>query len=130
MGKKQTHVFLDISHGTKPLGRVIIELFKDITPKTAENFRALCTGERGKIGLGENAKELCYRDSGIHRVAKGFVIQGGDIIKGNGTGGYSIYGKHFNDENFQRRHAHAGLLSMANKGIFLFSYYFNLNSSK
>ena len=107
---------MDFSYGTDPLGRIIFELFKDITPKTVENFRALCTGERGKTGLGLGATELCYRGSGVHRIVKGFVIQGGDITKGDGSGGWSIYGKQFNDENFQKRHAHAGLLSMANRG--------------
>ena len=116
MGKQLPHVYMDLSHGTEPLGRIVFKLFKDITPKTAENFRALCTGERGKKGLGQSATDLCYRGSNIHRVVRGFVIQGGDFTKGNGTGGWSIYGKEFNDENFQKRHSCAGLLSMANRG--------------
>jgi cyclophilin family peptidyl-prolyl cis-trans isomerase len=116
MGRKLPHVYMDLSYGNESLGRIIFELFKDITPKTVENFRALCTGERGKTGLGHDSTELCYRGSTFHRVVKGFVLQGGDITKGNGTGGWSIYGKNFNDENFQKRHAHAGLLSMANRG--------------
>lgn len=127
MGKKLPHVYMDFSHGTKPLGRVIFELFKDITPKTVENFRALCTGERGKTGLGVNATELSFRGSGVHRIVRGFVIQGGDITKGDGTGGCSIYGPEFNDENFQKRHAHAGLLSMANRGeLFYLGFYTTL----
>jgi hypothetical protein len=116
MGKKPIHVYFDLSHGVQPLGRIIFELFRDITPRTVENFRSLCTGERGKIGLGMNANKLCYKESEFHRIVKGFVIQGGDITNGDGTGGYSIYGKEFNDENFQLRHSHAGLLSMANRG--------------
>jgi cyclophilin family peptidyl-prolyl cis-trans isomerase len=113
---------MDFSYGTKPLGRVIFELYKDIVPKTVENFRALCTGERGKTGLGVNATDLCYRGSTVHRIIKGFMIQGGDITKGDGTGGCSIYGSEFNDENFQKRHACAGLLSMANRGNFFLRF--------
>ena len=95
---------------------MIFELFTDVTPKTAENFRGLCTGEYGNIGLKTTTKKLCYRDSTFHRIIDDFMIQGGDITHGNGTGGHSIYGPRFADENFQRRHACAGLLSMANSG--------------
>jgi peptidyl-prolyl isomerase G (cyclophilin G) len=107
-------VFLDIVIGTTAIGRVIFELFTDITPKTAENFRGLCTGEYGYGRV--NKKKLHYKGSRFHRIVEDQFIQGGDIVYGNGSGGESIYGEIFKDENFQRRHACAGLLSMANKG--------------
>lgn len=107
-------VYFDIVIGTTAIGRVVFELFCDITPKTAENFRGLCTGE---YGFGKfSKKKLIYKGSRIHRIVEDQFIQGGDFIYGNGTGGESIYGETFKDENFQRRHACAGLLSMANKG--------------
>jgi peptidyl-prolyl isomerase G (cyclophilin G) len=94
---------------------VTFELFSDITPQTTENFRALCTGEKG-LGPTTRAK-LHYLGTKVHRVVDGFVLQGGDITKGDGTGGDSIFpDRYFKDENFVRRHAHAGLLSMANCG--------------
>mmetsp|Transcript_15145 Transcript_15145/g.17550 ORF Transcript_15145/g.17550 Transcript_15145/m.17550 type:complete len:302 (-) Transcript_15145:482-1387(-) len=114
MVKKNPVVFLDITIGSRSAGRVVFKLFKDITPLTAENFRALCTGEYG-IGKATK-KKLHYRGNKFHRIIDGFVLQGGDIENGDGSGGESIYGKSFNDENFERRHAHAGLLSMANCG--------------
>jgi cyclophilin family peptidyl-prolyl cis-trans isomerase len=101
-------VFFDIAVFNGVIGRVIIELFSDIVPKTAENFRALCTGEKGD--------KLHYKGCMFHRIIKGFMIQGGDITKGDGTGGLSIYGSSFPDENFKKYHAEAGLLSMANSG--------------
>lgn len=104
-------VFLDIVIGTKSIGRIEIELFYDITPITAENFRGLCTGEYKSQ---ENNKLLTYQSSKIFRIAKDEYIQGGDIINNNGSNGESIYGKYFNNENFQRRHNCAGLLSMVN----------------
>jgi cyclophilin family peptidyl-prolyl cis-trans isomerase len=113
--RKQPRVYLEFTIGSKNVGRVTFELFSDITPLTAENFRAMCTGEKG-LGPTTRAK-LHYLGTKIHRVVDGFVLQGGDITKGDGTGGDSIYPeRYFKDENFVRRHAHAGLLSMANCG--------------
>ena len=109
-----TKVFLDIVIGTTAIGRVIFELFTDITPKTAENFRGLCTGEYGNGKIYK--KKLYYKGSRFHKILEDQYLQGGDIIYGNGTGGESIYGEFFKDENFQRRHACAGLLSMGNRG--------------
>ena len=107
-------VYLDIIAGTTALGRIEIELFYDITPKTAENFRGLCTGEKRTKKI--HKKKLTYKGSRIHKIVENQYIQGGDIIYGNGKGGESIYGEFFKDENFKRRHACAGLLSMGNIG--------------
>jgi cyclophilin family peptidyl-prolyl cis-trans isomerase len=112
MPRKNPKVYLEINIGSKSLGRVTFELYKDITPLTAENFRGLCTGEYG-AGK-EKKRKLHYKGNKFHRIIDGFVMQGGDIENGDGSGGESIYGKTFADENFERRHAHAGLLSMAN----------------
>eukprot|EP00933_Yihiella_yeosuensis_P070930 TRINITY_DN7909_c0_g1_i1.p1 TRINITY_DN7909_c0_g1~~TRINITY_DN7909_c0_g1_i1.p1 ORF type:complete len:374 (+),score=88.96 TRINITY_DN7909_c0_g1_i1:44-1165(+) len=106
-------VFMDVQVGNTAVGRIVIELFSDIVPKTAENFRALCTGEKG---LGDSGKELHYKNSIFHRVVPGFMVQGGDVTKGNGNGGESIYGYTFDDESFDLSHDAAGLVSMANKG--------------
>jgi cyclophilin family peptidyl-prolyl cis-trans isomerase len=101
-------VAIDVSIGGKPAGTIELELFADTVPKTAENFRALCSGEQGD--------DMRYAGSPFHRIIPGFMIQGGDFTNGNGTGGKSIYGDKFEDENFDLKHTEAGLLSMANAG--------------
>jgi peptidylprolyl isomerase len=104
---------MDVSIGGTKAGRLVFELYADVVPRTAENFRALCTGERGRGSFG---KPLHFQGSPFHRIIAGFMVQGGDFTAGNGTGGESIYGKKFPDENFRLKHDRAGLLSMANSG--------------
>ncbi|OKL62237.1 Peptidyl-prolyl cis-trans isomerase D [Talaromyces atroroseus] len=106
-------VFFDIEIGGKQEGRIALELFNDVVPRTAENFRALCTGEKG---VGKQGKPLSFKGSIFHRVIKQFMIQGGDFTAFNGTGGESIYGERFEDENFELKHDRPFLLSMANSG--------------
>merc|ERR1712083_853574 len=106
-------VFFDMTIGGTAAGRITMELRADVAPKTAENFRALCTGEKG---TGKSGKPLHYKDSKFHRIIPQFMAQGGDFTLGDGRGGESIYGEKFADENFKLKHTRPYLLSMANAG--------------
>ncbi|CDW86222.1 peptidylprolyl isomerase a [Stylonychia lemnae] len=106
--KANPQVYMVVQRNGQPLGKMVFELFKNKTPKTAENFRSLCEGD--------NSKKYTFKNSIFHRVIPGFMAQGGDFTKGNGTGGVSIYGAKFPDENFECKHYKRGQLSMANAG--------------
>jgi peptidylprolyl isomerase len=111
MEKPNPVVFLDIAINDRPAGRIVIALRADVVPRTAENFRCLCTGEKSTP-----SKNLWYKGCIFHRIIPNFMIQGGDFTRSNGTGGESIYGLKFADESFVLRHSGPGQLSMANSG--------------
>ncbi|WVQ73623.1 peptidyl-prolyl cis-trans isomerase D [Cryptococcus sp. DSM 104548] len=107
-----TVTYFDISIGDEPAGRITFELFDDVVPKTAKNFKHLCIGDKTNAA----GVKLAYAGSAFHRCIKGFMLQGGDFTRGNGTGGESIYGEKFEDENFELKHEKPMMLSMANAG--------------
>jgi len=109
----QKRCWMDVTIGGSPRGRIVFEMFYDTTPKTCKNFMTLCEGTEKDKATGV---QLAYKGSGFHRVIKKFMLQGGDFTKHDGTGGISIYGEKFEDENFEVKHTRPGLLSMANAG--------------
>lgn len=112
--KENPRCFFDVSIGDERVGRIVFELFADKCPKTVDNFRALCVGDKGNAS--KSGKPLHYKGCTFHRIIKGFMVQGGDFTHGDGTGGESIYGEKFEDENLELKHDKSGLLSMANAG--------------
>ncbi|KAL0481174.1 peptidyl-prolyl isomerase H [Acrasis kona] len=104
-------MYLDVSIGGENIGRIIIELYSHITPKTAENWRQLCVG-----GFQKDGKEYTFKKNKFHRIIKDFIVQAGDLISGDGTGSISIYGDRMEDENFIVSHDQPGVISMANHG--------------
>merc|ERR1711934_342877 len=106
-------VYFDITIDEEPAGQIVFGLFGNVVPKTVKNFATLCDGS---AGVGNAGKALHFQGSSFHRIIPGFMAQGGDFTAGNGTGGESIYGNKFNDENFDIKHTEPGLLSMANAG--------------
>ncbi|KAJ8602491.1 hypothetical protein CTAYLR_001229 [Chrysophaeum taylorii] len=112
-GERNPIVFFDVAISGEAVGRIEFTLRDDVVPRACENFRCLCTGERGRTAEGA---ALWYKGSRLHRVIPDFVAQGGDITKGNGSGGVSIYGAPFEDETFDLRHDRRGTLSMATTG--------------
>ncbi|KAG0475883.1 hypothetical protein HPP92_012724 [Vanilla planifolia] len=119
-----THrVYMDVNIDGQHAGRIVVGLYGKVLPKTVEKFRALCTGEKGKVPNGNEVhhkgpklKSLRYKGTTFHRIVSGFIIQGGDITHSDGKGSDSIYGGAFPDENFMVKHSHAGVVSMANSG--------------